>query len=47
LPLTDADDILAFLDGSTKRRFFKTHLPKDLLPLQVWDKKPKVNVLNV
>jgi len=46
-PITSSDDILAFLDGMTKRRFFKTHLPKDLMPVQVWDKKPKVSVLNV
>ena len=31
----------------TKRRFLKTHLPKDLMPVQVWDKKPKVSVPNV
>jgi hypothetical protein len=46
-PITSSDDILAVLDGMTKRRFFKTHLPKDLMPVQVWDKKPKVSVLNV
>jgi hypothetical protein len=47
MPITSSDDILTFLDGMTKRRFFKTHLPKDLMPLQVWDKKPKVSALNV
>jgi hypothetical protein len=47
LPITSSDDILTFLDGMTKKRFFKTHLPKDLMPLQVWDKKPKVSALNV
>jgi hypothetical protein len=46
-PITGYDDILNFLDGMTKRRFIKTHLPKDLMPLQLWDKKPKVSVLNV
>jgi len=47
MPLTSSDDILTFLDGMTKRRLFKTHLPKDLMPLEVWDKKPKVSALNV
>jgi hypothetical protein len=42
-----SDDVLEFLERMTKRRIIKTHLPKDLMPLQVWDKKPKVNVLNV
>jgi hypothetical protein len=41
-----SDDILTFLNEMTTRRIFKTHLPKDLMPVQVWDKKPKVNVPN-
>jgi hypothetical protein len=47
MPITSSDDVLTFLDEMTTRRFFKTHLPKDLMPLQVWDKKPKVNALNI
>jgi hypothetical protein len=42
MPITSSEDVLAFLEGMTERRLFKTHLPKDLLPHQVWDKKAKV-----
>jgi hypothetical protein len=47
MPITSSGDVLTFLDEMTTRRIFKTHLPKDLMPIQVWDKKPKVNVLDI
>ncbi|KAJ9583707.1 hypothetical protein L9F63_021952, partial [Diploptera punctata] len=41
MPFTTCNDILSSLDKLTTRRFFKTHLTKELLPSQVWTKKPK------
>ncbi|XP_069674635.1 luciferin sulfotransferase-like [Periplaneta americana] len=36
------EDILQFFSEMKTKRIFKTHLTKDLLPLQIWTKKPKV-----
>lgn len=42
IPLTSSIDLIASLDKMTTQRYFKTHLTKDLLPREVWSKKPKI-----
>ncbi|PSN38744.1 Sulfotransferase family cytosolic 1B member 1 [Blattella germanica] len=42
MPITSSNDLITSLENLKTRRFFKTHLTKDLLPQQVWSKKPKI-----
>lgn len=36
-------DLIEHIKNSESPRFIKTHLPVELLPKQIWTKKPKVS----
>lgn len=43
----DIPEPTSLLNQMPSPRFIKTHLPVELLPKQIWLKKPKVNLFNV